>query len=272
MAADALRDVSLALDQTDLAGIVGPTGSGKSTLIQHLNGLLAPTSGRVLVDDAPIGAEISARRLHTAVGLVFQFPEHQLFEATVAEDVGFGPRNLGCDREEIRQRVDTALEMVGLDAEAFGARNPFELSGGEKRRVAIAGVLALRPRILVLDEPTAGLDPPGRRELMKNLRDLHYKQGIGIVIVSHAVDEIAEIVERLIVLKQGTVVFDGLPSVAFGRSELLAGAGLEPPQGAAIITALAERGCAVDSKALGIDEVAEAIAAALPRGKGGGRP
>jgi len=261
LAVEALRDVSVAVGQTDFAGIVGPTGSGKSTLVQHLNGLLIPTTGRVLIDGVPL-VRAAARGLRTHVGLVFQFPENQFFEATVAEDVGFGPRNLGCSGVETRQRIAEALDMVGLDPGVFGGRNPFELSGGEKRRVAIAGVLAMRPRILVLDEPTAGLDPVGRRELMSNLRDLHYREGIGVVVVSHALDEIAELVERLIVLRAGAIVFDGRPSVAFGRGELLARAGLEPPQGVRIANALREKHCDIPLSTVRMDDLAEAIARA----------
>lgn len=267
LAVEAIRGVDLALDQTDFAGIVGPTGSGKSTLVQHLNGLLAPTSGRVLVDGNPLARRM-ARTLRADVGLVFQFPENQFFEATVSEDVAFGPRNLGCSAAETAQRVEQALGMVGLDAGAFGSRNPFELSGGEKRRVAIAGVLAMHPRILVLDEPTAGLDPLGRRDIVRRLRDLHYRDGIGVVIVSHALDEIAELIERLIILREGKLVFDGRPSVAFGRAELLARAGLEPPQGVAIVEALRERGCNVPAGAVRIDDVVEAVAGALAKGGG----
>lgn len=267
LAVEALRDVNLVIDQTDFAGIVGPTGSGKSTLVQHLNGLLAPTSGRVLVDGVQLG-RTAARPLRAHVGLVFQFPENQFFEATVREDVAFGPRNVGCSTAETKERVADALKMVGLNPDAFGPRNPFELSGGEKRRVAIAGILAMRPRILVLDEPTAGLDPVGRRDLMRSLRDLHYRGGIGVVIVTHALDEIAELAERLVVLRGGTVVFDGRPSVAFGRSELLARSGLEPPQGIRVANALRERGCDIPVSATRIDEIADAIAAAS-RGGGG---
>lgn len=262
LAVEALRQIDVAIDQTDFAGIVGPTGSGKSTLAQHLNGLLAPTTGRVLVDGEPL-QRFGARNLRTLVGLVFQFPENQFFEATVTEDVGFGPRNIGCRAREVRERVAWALEMVGLDPVSFGSRNPFQLSGGEKRRVAIAGVLATRPRIIVLDEPTAGLDPVGRQELMDSLRDLHYREGIGVVVISHALDEMAELVERLIVLREGRIVFDGRPRVAFGRGELLSRAGLEPPQGVSLLTALEERGCAVEAAGVKMDDVVSGIVAAM---------
>ncbi len=264
LSVDALKEASLSIDQTDFAAIVGPTGSGKSTLVQHLNGLLAPTAGRVLVDGVPPKRQ-AARELRSHVGLVFQFPENQFFEATVREDVAFGPRNLSCGAVEAGKRVTEALDMVGLDPDLFGPRNPFELSGGEKRRVAIAGVLAMRPRIIVLDEPTAGLDPVGRRELMAHLRDLHYREGIGVVIVSHALDEIAELVERLIVMREGRIVFDGRPSVAFEREELLARAGLDPPQGVATLAALRRRGLDVAPGAVTIDDVARAVADAVEK-------
>lgn len=269
LAVEALRGVSVSVDQTDFVGIVGPTGSGKSTLAQHMNGLLSPTSGRVLVDGEPIGRRAPARQLRGWVGLVFQFPENQFFEATVAEDVAFGPRNLGLSAGDSEARVTEALDMVGLDSAAFSRRNPFNLSGGEKRRVAIAGVLAMRPKILVLDEPTAGLDPVGRQELMARLRELHYRRGIGVVIVSHALDEIAELVERLIVMRSGDVVFDGRPGVAFGRPELLARSGLELPQGAAILADLGARGCDVASGAVRLEDVAKAILSAVGPRKGG---
>jgi len=262
LSVDALKEASLSIDQTDFAAIVGPTGSGKSTLVQHLNGLLAPTAGRVLVDGVPPSRQ-AARELRSHVGLVFQFPENQFFEATVSEDVAFGPRNQSCGAVEASKRVTEALDMVGLDPDLFGSRNPFELSGGEKRRVAIAGVLAMRPRIIVLDEPTAGLDPLGRRDLMAHLRDLHYREGIGVVIVSHALDEIAELVERLIVMREGRIVFDGRPSVAFEREELLARAGLDPPQGVATLAALRRRGLDVAPGAVTIDDVAQAVADAV---------
>lgn len=268
LAVEALRDVTMGVGQTDFVGIAGPTGSGKSTLVQHLNGLLIPTSGQVLVDGI-LSARVPTRQLRASVGLVFQFPENQLFEATVADDVAFGPRNLGCPGAETISRVDEALRMVGLDAETYGRRNPFELSGGEQRRVAIAGVLAMRPRILVLDEPTAGLDSVGRRDLTQRLRDLHYGEGIGIVVVSHALDEIAELVERLIIMREGRIVFDGRPRASFGRTELLSRAGLQPPQGVALLAALRRRGVIVDCDRTDADSVAQAIAQALGKPGGG---
>jgi len=254
----ALQDVDFTVAQTDLIGIAGATGSGKSTLIQHLNGLLEPTSGRVLVDGSPM-EKTPRRGFRGEVGLVFQFPENQLFEATVAEDVAFGPANLGVPPAEIEERVASALQTVGLDPAAFGHRNPFELSGGEKRRAAIAGVLAMRPKILVLDEPTAGLDPVGKRDLMQTLRRLHFREGMGIVVVSHALDEISEVIKRLVILREGRIVFDGRPSVAFAREELLARSGLDLSQAAAFARELRRCGVGLEESAFRFEQVAAGL-------------
>ncbi len=265
LACTALRDVDLAIDRGEFVGIVGPTGSGKSTLAQHLNGLLAPSSGRVLVDGREPGRGIPLREMRRRVGLLFQFPEAQLFEETVLHDVGFGPRSMALESNEVERRSRSALRSVGLDPEVFGPRNPFSLSGGEMRRVAIAGVLAMEPECLVLDEPTAGLDGCGRAELMGHLAELH-RAGLTVVMVSHDVDELAAAAERIVVMRSGSVVMDGPTREVFSDVDGLRAAGIEVPQIPALMDHLRQAGLDVPGDVTRAADAARAVLAVLGGG------
>lgn len=226
----ALHDVTFNIEDGELLALIGHTGSGKSTLAQHLNGLLKPTSGRVLLDGQDINDKAADRRaLRHQVGLVFQYPEHQLFEETVARDVAFGPKNLGLSADEQDARVREALSRVGLSYDEIAPKSPFELSGGQMRRVAMAGVLAMRPRILVLDEPAAGLDPHGRERILNIIKDLH-ASGTTVVMISHSMDDVAQLATRIVVMARGTVVMQGAPGEVFSRAEELQALGLDVPQ------------------------------------------
>ena len=206
----ALDNINLEINQGEFIGLIGHTGSGKSTLVQHLNRLLKPTSGKIIIDGVDItNKEANLKEIRQKVGLVFQYPEHQLFEETIYKDIAFGPKNLGLNEEQVRERVKEAMELVGLDYEELKDRSPFELSGGQKRRVAIAGVLAMKPKILVLDEPTAGLDPRGRDEILGEIQQLYEKENMTIILVSHSMEDIAKLVNRILVMHRGKVVIDG---------------------------------------------------------------
>jgi energy-coupling factor transport system ATP-binding protein len=258
--ATALRGAHLELRAGEVAAIVGHSGSGKSTLIQHLNGLLRPQRGIVRVGGLDLGdRSLDLRSVRRRVGLVFQFPEQQLFEPTVGDDVAFGPRRLGCDREEVRRRVRGALDAVGLGFEAYKDRYTFGLSGGETRRVAIAGVLALEPDVLVLDEPTAGLDPRGRDDLLATLLDLRAQRGSTIAIVSHDMEQVAAIAERVWVMAGGLTVLSGTPREVFGQAEALHDLGLGLPQVTELMRTLAAQGLAVTTDAVTLDEAEEAL-------------
>lgn len=227
--ATAIKEVSLEIREGDFLALIGHTGSGKSTLAQHINGLLKPTQGRVLLDGQDIHEKgFDKKAVRRKVGLVFQYPEHQLFEETVKKDVAFGPRNLGLPQEEIDVRVKEALETVGLGGEEFAEKSPFELSGGQMRRVALAGVLAMRPQMLVLDEPAAGLDPLSRDEMLEMISALH-RHGTTVVMVSHAMDDVARFATRAVVMEQGRIVMDGTPEEIFRHSEGLERMGLDVP-------------------------------------------
>ena len=242
----AVEDVSFAVEQGEFLGIIGHTGSGKSTLIQHLNGLLRPTSGQVLLDGRDIWAEPKKiRDVRFQVGLVFQYPEYQLFEETVYRDISFGPRNQGKTGDALDRAVREAARLVGLRDGQLD-RSPFELSGGQKRRAALAGVLAMEPKVLVLDEPTAGLDPAGRENLMANIREYHRNKGTTIILVSHNMDEIARNADRILVLKSAHVLMSGAPAEVFARAEELLSAGLDVPQITRVAMALRERGVDID--------------------------
>ena len=264
-AATALEDVSLTIEDGELIGLLGHTGSGKTTLVQHLNGLLKPTSGKVVVDGLDITEKgVSLLEVRRRVGLVFQYPEYQLFEETVARDVAFGPRNLGLSEQEVDQRVRFALREVGLAYDEIAQRSPFELSGGQMRRVAIAGVLAMRPGTLILDEPTAGLDPAGRRSILGMIRELHAAGGLTVVMVSHNMDDISSLATRLVVMSRGKMVLTGTPREVFQHRELLSSIGLGIPQAAELTQQLIAEGYPLPADLYTPEEVAEALLK-LPR-------
>lgn len=238
----ALSDVSLEIPDGQYVAVIGHTGSGKSTLIQHLNGLIRPTSGSITVQGIDLTEKkVPLRELRRRVGLVFQYPEYQLFEETVAKDVAFGPGNLGLSQEEITERVSEALNLVGLP-ESVAEMSPFDLSGGQKRRAAIAGVLSMRPEVLVLDEPIAGLDPLGRHEILSLVENYRRKYGATVILVSHNMDDVADIAERVIVMNKGTVALDGSPRQVFSQTEQMRSMGLDVPQVAILADLLRSRG------------------------------
>lgn len=259
---------SVALDQIDIefpqgafVGVIGHTGSGKSTFVQHLNGLLQPSSGRVLLDNVDINADKRLRHdTRFKVGLVFQYPEYQLFEETVARDIAFGPRNMKLSRTEVDERVREAAGFVGVSEDLF-ERSPLELSGGQKRRVAIAGVIAMRPSVLVLDEPTAGLDPSGCADILKNIADYHEATGATVVLVSHSMEDVARIAERLIVFDGGRVVMDGSPAEVFAKSEQLRRIGLDVPAAADVAERLRALGVPVPAGCYTIEQLRDAVLA-----------
>ena len=256
----ALDDVNLTIADGEFVGLIGHTGSGKSTLVQHLNGLLLPTGGKIFVDGMDVADKNTDRRaIRRKVGLVFQYPENQLFEETVEKDIAFGPRNLGLDDEEIARRVRDAMRKVALDYDKLHDRSVFELSGGQKRRVAIAGVLAMEPQVLVLDEPCAGLDPRGREEILSLIRGLHREAGTTIVMVSHSMDDVASLAERVIVMNHGEVVMDGVPREVFSRGEELRAMGLDVPQAVELAGKLRKKGFDVPEGIYRIEEVKAAI-------------
>ncbi|MCI9036626.1 MAG: energy-coupling factor transporter ATPase [Oscillospiraceae bacterium] len=242
----AVKNVNMEILEGEFLGIIGHTGSGKSTLIQHLNGLLRPTSGRIYLGDRDIWADPKKiRDVRFRVGLVFQYPEYQLFEETVYKDIAFGPKNMGLDGKEIDRRVRSALAFAGLGEDLL-EKSPFDLSGGQKRRVAIAGVIAMEPEVLILDEPSAGLDPAGRRSMLENIRAYHQQKGTTVVMVSHSMDEVAENVERIVVLADAGVVMSGTPHEVFSRAQELLDVGLNVPQVTQVAMALQRQGVAVD--------------------------
>ncbi len=264
----AVEDVSFAVEQGEFLGIIGHTGSGKSTLIQHLNGLLKPTSGQILLDGKDIWAEPKKiRSVRFQVGLVFQYPEYQLFEETVYKDISFGPRNQGKTGEALDHAVREAARLVGLRDEQL-EKSPFELSGGQKRRVALAGVLAMEPKVLVLDEPTAGLDPAGRENLMANIREYHRHKNATILLVSHSMDEIAQNVDRILVLKSSHILMSGTPAEIFTRAEELLSAGLDVPQITRVAMSLRDRGLPIDPAVYTVEDLERQLLAL----KGGGAP
>lgn len=267
----ALSKITLTIEEGVLTAIAGHTGSGKSTLVQHLNGILHPTQGSVLVDGQDLSAKdktsVTARR---RVGMVFQYPEHQLFEETVEEDIAFGPKNLGLSSEEIARRVRRAMELVRLDYDTYRERSPFQLSGGQKRRAAIAGVLAMEPKYLVLDEPTAGLDPRGRDDLLQRIVRLHREKKMTVIFVSHNMDDIARLADRVIFMHEGRVLLDRPPREAFREKLALKTAKLEEPETVTLLEKLQQRGLAVDTDAFTAEETARRIIRALQK-RGGGR-
>ena len=256
----ALDDVSITIPEGKITAIAGHTGSGKSTLIQHLNGLISPTSGSVLVDGVDIAAKgQAARAARRSVGMVFQYPEHQLFEETVEQDIAFGPKNYGMSPEEISERVRFAMDFVQLDYKEYSQRSPFQLSGGQMRRAAIAGVVALKPKYLVLDEPTAGLDPKGREELMQRIMKLHRQEKNTIILVSHSMDDIARFADNVVIMNRGRVLMEGTPHEVFVREDFIRQAGLDVPQITNIVKALKIRGWDISSNIYTMDEAVDAI-------------
>ena len=263
----ALDDVSLTIEDGEFVGLIGHTGSGKSTLVQHLNGLLLPSSGKITVDGLDIADKATDRRaIRRKVGLVFQYPENQLFEETVEKDIAFGPKNLGLDDAEIDRRVRDAMRRVALDYDRLHERSVFELSGGQMRRVAIAGVLAMEPQVLVLDEPCAGLDPRGREEILGLIKKLHEEAGTTIVMVSHSMDDVASLAERVIVMNHGKVAMDGAPRDVFSRGAQLRAIGLDVPQAVLLADKLRERGFDVPQGVYRVEEIKAVIEGIVGKG------
>ena len=259
MATNAIDGVTCEIPDGQFIGLIGHTGSGKSTLVQTMNGLLRPSSGKILYNGEDIwGENYDRRKLRAEVGLVFQYPEHQLFEADVLTDVKFGPKNLGLSQEEQERRAKKALELVGMGEEYYEV-SPFELSGGQKRRAAIAGVLAMEPKIMILDEPTAGLDPKGRDEILGLVSDMHTKLHMTIVLVSHSMDDVAKYVERIIVMNNAKIMLDGTPREVFRHGEELENVGLSEPQEVYICQYMKQRGMNIPTEVLTVDEAAQAI-------------
>ncbi len=259
----ALTDIDLVIPDGQFIGLIGHTGSGKSTLAQHLNGLLKPTSGSIYYNGADINdKDYNKKELRSKVGLVFQYPEHQLFEIDVFTDVCFGPKNLGLDRKETELRAYAALKQVGIEDEYF-YQSPFDLSGGQKRRVAIAGVLAMKPEVLILDEPTAGLDPKGRDEILDRIAKLREETGMTVILVSHSMEDVAKYVDRIIVMNKSRVMFDGVPREVFRHYKELEEVGLAAPQITYIMQALKAKGLDVDTDIIDVGEAKTAILKAL---------
>lgn len=256
----ALKDINLQIYNGEFIGLIGHTGSGKSTLVQHLNGLMKPSEGTIIVDGKNITEKGTVlRETRQKVGLVFQYPEHQLFEETIYKDIAFGPKNLGLSEDEVDQRVKEAMEIVGLDYERLRDRSPFELSGGQKRRVAIAGVLAMKPKVLVLDEPTAGLDPNGRDEILNEVREIFANKDITIILVSHSMEDIARLVGRILVMDKGNVVMDGNPREIFKRADELEAIGLGVPQITKLMKEFNAQGIPIRDDVLTVDEAKDEI-------------
>lgn len=252
-AKEALKDIDLSIEKGDFVGIVGHTGSGKSTLVQCLNGLIIPTEGDVLVDGVSLKKTKNLKNIRKRVGMVFQYPEYQLFEESVVKDVAFGPKNLSLSDQEVEDRVNEALDMVQLETEARN-RSPFELSGGQKRRVAIAGILAMKPSVLILDEPTAGLDPHGRDEILKQIKDLYDQSDMTIIMVSHSMEEVATLAKRMLVMNHGKIAMDGTPRELFVQGDKLERLSLTTPQVTKVMEALKARGANVRTDAITLEE------------------
>lgn len=262
----ALDNVNLVIEDGEFLALIGHTGSGKSTLIQHLNGLLEPTSGRILVDDIDItNKEAKLTEIRKKIGLVFQYPEYQLFEETIEKDIAFGPNNLELYSEEVSRRVKKSMEMVGLDYETYKNVSPFDLSGGQKRRVAIAGVIAMEPKVLILDEPTAGLDPQGRDDILEQIKLLHEKYKMTIVLVSHSMEDVGKLAQRIVVMNKGKVELLGKPSEVFKEVETLEKIGLAVPQVTYLMRVLRERGFDVSDEIFTVEKGTEAILKVLSK-------
>ena len=257
----ALDNVSFEVYDGQIAAIIGHTGSGKSTLVQHLNGLLRPSEGSIIVGGTDITeAGVAMREIRQKVGLVFQYPEYQLFEETVAADVAFGPKNLGLEENEIRERVREALDLVGLDVDKVGERSPFDLSGGQKRRVAITGIIAMRPQVLILDEPTAGLDPGAHREIIRMIRKIHQAEENIVIFVSHNMDDVAALSDKVLVMDRGQLMMSGTPEEVFHERDRLSSAGLDLPSAAKLMLQLRKAGCDVPADTLTREDAADVLA------------
>ncbi len=262
----ALDHINLEIEKGEFIGLIGHTGSGKSTLIQHLNGLIKPTKGKIFIQDIDITSKnANLREVRQKVGLVFQYPEHQLFEETVYEDIAFGPKNLGLNKDEVEARVKDAMGFTGLEFERLKDRSPFELSGGQKRRVAIAGVLAMKPEVLILDEPTAGLDPRGRDEILREIQEIYIKEGTTIILVSHSMEDIAKLVNRIIVMHKGKIKMDGEPKKIFKHSEELESMGLDIPQVTEFMREYKMKGNLVKDDVLTVEEAKKELLKYLRR-------
>ena len=256
----AVDDISLKVEENEFIGLIGHTGSGKSTFIQHLNGLLKPSSGEIIIDGTRVdksGANLTD--LRKKVGLVFQYPEYQLFEETIERDIAFGPKNLDISDEEVQERVKSSMESVGLDYKTYKDKSPFELSGGLKRRVAIAGVLAMEPKVLILDEPTAGLDPRGRDEILSEIKSIHEKRKMTVILVSHSMEDVAKIAERIVVLDKGKVFLDGEPRDIFREEDKLLGVGLGIPQITSLMRTLKKKGLDINEDAITVEEASQPL-------------
>lgn len=264
----ALDNINLEINEGDFIGLIGHTGSGKSTLVQHLNGLMKPTSGSIIVDGVNITEKnANLKETRQKVGLVFQYPEHQLFEETIFKDIAFGPKNLGLQDEELERRVRSSMELVGLDYDTLKDRSPFELSGGQKRRVAIAGVIAMKPKVLILDEPTAGLDPSGRDEILDEIKGLYLKEGITIVLVSHSMEDVARLANRIFVMHRGKVIINDTTREVFKRATELEEIGLGVPQITSFMRRFKSKGHEVRDDILTVEEAKEEILRYLRRNK-----
>lgn len=256
----AIDDISIEIKQGEFVALIGHTGSGKSTLIQHINGLLKPTSGSLYIDDIDITVKkAKLTNIRKKVGLVFQYPEYQLFEETIEKDIAFGPQNLGLDNDEINKRVQRAMRIVGLDYEQYKDKSPFEISGGQKRRVAIAGVVAMEPKILILDEPTAGLDPKGRDDILSKIVELYKENDMTIILVSHSMEDVAKVAKRIVVMDSGKCILDGTPEKIFREIETLESVGLAVPQVTYLIRELRNKGFNISQDIFTIEKAKEEL-------------
>ena len=256
----AIADINLKIEENEFIGLIGHTGSGKSTFIQHLNGLLKPSSGEIILDGMKVDKSSSnLTELRKKIGLVFQYPEYQLFEETIERDIAFGPRNLDLSEEEVLKRVKASMDSVGLDYETYKDKSPFELSGGLKRRVAIAGVLAMEPKVLILDEPTAGLDPRGRDEILSEIKSIHEKRKITVILVSHSMEDVAKIAERIIVMDKGKVFLDSNPREIFRNEDKLLSVGLGIPQITSLMRVLKKKGLDINEDSITVEEAKESL-------------
>jgi len=264
----AIDNVSLEIEECEFVAIIGHTGSGKSTLIQHMNGLLKPNSGIIYIDKLNITEKgVKLSQVRKKVGLVFQYPEYQLFEETVEKDIAFGPKNLGLSEDQISIRVKKAMEIVGLDYNTYKDKSPFELSGGQKRRVAIAGVVAMEPKILILDEPTAGLDPKGRDEIFSQIQKLHKEYKMTVILVSHSMEDVAKVAHRIVVMENGKIILDGTPGKVFKEIKILESVGLAVPQITYLVEKLRKKGIVLREDTFTIEDAKNQLLSIVRREK-----